>query len=74
MAQWTTGDNTRNWFDSFQGRDYWRTLVNGAMNLKPFLKLNLRINPEFLRTEYIDEKLGENDTKETSCTELHAEN
>jgi hypothetical protein len=26
-------DHTRNWIDSAQNRDYWRTLVNAAMNL-----------------------------------------
>ena len=26
--------NTRNWIDSAQDRDYWRTLVNEAMNLQ----------------------------------------
>ena len=25
--------NTRNWIDSAQDRDYWRTLVNAALNL-----------------------------------------
>ena len=28
------GNNTRNWVDSTQDRDYWRTLVNAAMNLR----------------------------------------
>jgi hypothetical protein len=28
------GINTRNWVDSAQDRDYWRTLVNAAMNLR----------------------------------------
>jgi hypothetical protein len=27
------GTNTRNWFDSFQGRDYRRALVNAALNI-----------------------------------------
>ena len=26
--------NTRNWVDSAQDRDYWRTLVNAALNLR----------------------------------------
>ena len=26
--------NTRNWVDSAQGRDYWRALVNAALNLR----------------------------------------
>jgi len=26
------GINTRNWVDSAQNRDYWRTLVNVALN------------------------------------------
>ena len=26
--------NTRNWVDFAQDRDYWRTLVNGALNLE----------------------------------------
>ena len=25
--------STRNWVDSAQDRDYWRALVNGALNL-----------------------------------------
>ena len=28
------GINTRNWVDSAQDRDYWRTLVNAALNLR----------------------------------------
>jgi hypothetical protein len=28
------GINTRNWVDSVQDRDYWRELVNVALNLK----------------------------------------
>ena len=28
------GINTRNWVDSVQGRDYWRALVNAALNLR----------------------------------------
>ena len=28
------GINTRNWVDSAQGRDYWRALVNAALNLR----------------------------------------
>ena len=28
------GINTRNWVDSAQDRDYWRALVNGALNLR----------------------------------------
>ena len=27
------GINTRNWVDSAQNRDYWRVLVNAALNL-----------------------------------------
>ena len=26
--------NTRNWVDSAQNRDYWRDLVNAALNLR----------------------------------------
>ena len=29
-----TGINTRNWVNSAQNRDYWRALVNGALNLQ----------------------------------------
>ena len=28
------GINTRNWSDSAQCRDYWRALVNAALNLR----------------------------------------
>jgi hypothetical protein len=28
------GVNTRNWVESAQGWDYWRALVNGALNLR----------------------------------------
>ena len=28
------GMNTRNWVDSSQDRDYWRALVDAAMNLR----------------------------------------
>ena len=28
------GINTRNWIDSAQDRDYWRVLVNAALNLR----------------------------------------
>ena len=28
------GINTRNWIDSAQARDYWRALVNAALNLR----------------------------------------
>ena len=28
------GVNTRNWIDSAQDRDYWRDLVNAALNLR----------------------------------------
>ena len=27
--------NTRNWIDAAQDRNYWRVLVNGALNLLP---------------------------------------
>ena len=27
-------DNTRNWVDSAQDRDYWRALLNAALNLR----------------------------------------
>ena len=29
-----TGINMRNWIDSAQDRDYWRGLVNAALNLR----------------------------------------
>ena len=28
------GTNTRNWVDSVQDRDYWRTLVNATLNFQ----------------------------------------
>ena len=28
------GINTKNWIDSAQNRDYWRVLVNAALNLR----------------------------------------
>ena len=28
------GINVRNWVDSTQDRDYWRSLVNAALNLR----------------------------------------
>ena len=28
------GINTRNWVDSAQDRDYWKALVNAALNLR----------------------------------------
>jgi hypothetical protein len=28
------GMNTRNWVDSAQDRDYWKALVNAALNLR----------------------------------------
>ena len=28
------GINTRNWVDSAQDRDYWRVLVNAALNIR----------------------------------------
>ena len=28
------GTNARNWVDSAQSRDYWRALVNAALNLR----------------------------------------
>ena len=28
------GINTRNWVDSAQGMDYWRTLLNAALNFR----------------------------------------
>ena len=28
------GINTKNWVDSAQNRDYWRALVNAALNLR----------------------------------------
>ena len=31
------GINTRNWVDSVQNWDYWRTLVNAALNLQDYI-------------------------------------
>ena len=28
------GNNTRNWVDSVKDRDYWRAVVNAALNLR----------------------------------------
>jgi hypothetical protein len=28
------GINTRNWIDSAQDKDYWRVIVNAALNLR----------------------------------------
>ena len=28
------GNNTRDWVDSVQDRDYWKALVNAALNLR----------------------------------------
>jgi hypothetical protein len=33
--------NTRNWVDSTQVRDYWRALLNAALNLRVFISLGV---------------------------------
>ena len=35
------GINAGNWVDSAQGRDYWKTLVNVALNLRVSLAMEL---------------------------------
>ena len=34
MGRKEIGINTRNWVDSAQDRNYWRALVNAALNLR----------------------------------------
>ena len=35
------GINTRNWVDSTQDRNYWRSLVNAALNLRMALVIEI---------------------------------
>jgi hypothetical protein len=35
------GINSRNWIDSAQDKDYWRTLVNAALKLRVSLAMKL---------------------------------
>ena len=35
------GINTRNWVDSAQGRNYWKALVNAALNIRVPLAMEL---------------------------------
>ena len=34
LLEWTLKSNAGNWVDSAQGRNYWRALVNAALNLR----------------------------------------
>ena len=41
------GINAGNWFDSAQNRDYWRSLLNAALNLRVPYAMELIINSNY---------------------------